>query len=398
MGLEGVGSVGNVTSNWARREGTGDATVARVYYIDWLRVLAVLLLFPFHSGRVFNADDPFYAKSSIESLPLSYLLGFIDRWHMPLLFLLAGASTCFAMKRRSMGQYASERSKRLLVPLVFGTLVLVPPQTWYGARTNAGYQGSFWEYISSGAFLSLDNLFGRGDYFGGISPAHLWFIMFLWLMSILALPILAYGRSGRGSARLTSLARRLGRPWWWPAVVLVILVGDAMPEVGGKNFLYYFVFFVLGYVVMHDQAFAASAERWRLAALVAGFGITAVTIALWRFGDSLPDPSVERALWTYLKLAGGWLSLVGLFGYGRRFLDRPSPALAYLAESSYPVYILHQTVIVAIGFYLVMAVPWPFVGWPLLIALAVTATFVLYEGVRRVRPLRFLLGMRPAKK
>jgi peptidoglycan/LPS O-acetylase OafA/YrhL len=168
--------------------------------------------------------------------------------------------------------------------------------------------------------------------------------------------------------------------------------------VGGKNFLYYFVFFVLGYVVMHDQAFAASAERWRLAALVAGFGITAATIALWRFGDSLSDPSVERALWTYVKLAGGWLSLVGLFGYGRRFLDRPSPALAYLAESSYPVYILHQTVIVAIGFYLVMAVPWPFVGWPLLIAWAVTATFALYEGVRRVRPLRFLLGMRPAKK
>jgi peptidoglycan/LPS O-acetylase OafA/YrhL len=369
----------------------------RVHYIDWLRVLAVLLLFPFHAGRVFNYGDPFYAKSPIESIGISYLLGFINAWHMPLLFMLAGASTYFALKRRTIRQYAGERSLRLLVPLAFGIFFIVPPQTWLGARTNAGYTGSFAEYIMSGAFLDPTNLFGRGDYYGGLSPAHLWFIMFLWILSMVSIPVLGWGRTERGDSALTRLSARIAHPFWWPLIVVAILVGDALPDISGKNPFYFLVFFLLGYLFMHQDAFATWAEKLRLPALGAGAIIVAVTVALWRFGDSLPDPSVARALWTYLELTGGWLVVVGLWGYGRRFLDQPSPRLAYLAEASYPVYILHQTVIVVIGFYLVLLVPWPVLGWPLLMPLAAAVTFVLYEGVRRVGPLRFLFGMRPRR-
>ncbi len=367
----------------------------RVHYIDWLRVLAVLLLFPFHTGRVFNANDPFYAKSAIESVGLTYLLAFIDRWHMPLLFLLAGASTYFALKRRSIGQYVAERSKRLLVPLVFGVFVLVPPQTWYGARTNDGYPGSYVEYLTSGAFLDSGNLFGRGDYFGGLSPAHLWFILFLWLLSMAALPVLARGRSERGAAAYAGWAERISRPAWWTAVVFAILVGEALPGIGGKNPFYYLVFFLLGYVAMHDDSFFATAQRlWRPAVLI-GAMLTTLSLIFWGFGDSLRDPSVGRALWTYGKLMGGWLIVVGLLGFGRAYLDRPSARLDYLAEASYPIYILHQTIIVILGYYLVQVAPQPWIGWPLLMLISVPATFTLYEGVRRVPALRFLFGMRP---
>lgn len=367
----------------------------RVYYVDWLRVLAVLLLFPFHAGRVFNANDPFYAKSSIESLSISFVLGFIDRWHMPLLFLLAGASTYFALKHRTLLRYSGERAKRLLVPLVFGTLVLVPPQTWYGARTNDAYTGSFLHYLTSGAFLNPDNLLGRGDYFGGLSPAHLWFIMFLWLISMLALPLLAIGRTERGAAFYARIARAMGRPAWWLLVVFAIMVGEAMPEIADKNLLYFFVWFTIGYLSMHDDSLAATAERFRWPVLMAGLAICATTLALWRLDETIPDPSVARAFWTYLKLSGGWLTVAGLIGMGRAYLDRPSRALTYLGEASYPVYILHQTVIVALGYYVAAAVPEPWLGWPLLMLLAVPVTFGLYEVVRRVGVLRFLFGMRP---
>ena len=80
---------------------TLDAAPARQHYIDWLRVLAVLLLFPFHVSRVFNTDDPFYVKAAHLSGPLSDALNFISVWHMPLLFVLAGASTFFALGKRS---------------------------------------------------------------------------------------------------------------------------------------------------------------------------------------------------------------------------------------------------------------------------------------------------------
>src|SRR5512134_1626183 len=79
-----------------RLRGGGSAMPRRLHYIDWLRVLAVLLLFPFHVSRVFNAGEPFYIKGPELSEALNLTLGFINQWHMPLLFLLAGASTYLA--------------------------------------------------------------------------------------------------------------------------------------------------------------------------------------------------------------------------------------------------------------------------------------------------------------
>lgn len=124
----------------------------RLHFIDWLRVLAVLLLFPFHTSRVFNLGAPFYVKSAYLYHALNWVIRFINIWHMPLLFLLAGASTYFALRKRTPGRYAGERVTRLFVPLLFGWLVLIPPQTWYGARFNSGYARSFWQYLGTSIF------------------------------------------------------------------------------------------------------------------------------------------------------------------------------------------------------------------------------------------------------
>ena len=172
---------------------------ARLHYIDWLRVLAVLLLFPFHTLRVFNTNDPFYVKAAHLSVPVTYLLNFISVWHMPLLFVLAGASTYFALGKRSSRQYLRERRLRLLLPFVFGILVLIPPQTWYGGRFNSGYGASLFHYIVSGDFLKW-NIKNGGDYYGGFGIGHLWFIIILFLLAIIALPLFAWGRGERGSA------------------------------------------------------------------------------------------------------------------------------------------------------------------------------------------------------
>ena len=138
-----------------------DATTNRLHYIDWLRVLAVLLLFPYHTLRVFNTEA-FYVKAGQLSTTLDYVLGFISVWHMQLLFVLAGASTYFALRKRSSRQYLGERFTRLGVPFVMGVfLVLIPVQTWYGARFNSGYQDSFWHYLISGDFLQWNIQDGR---------------------------------------------------------------------------------------------------------------------------------------------------------------------------------------------------------------------------------------------
>ena len=203
----------------------------RLRYIDWLRVLAVLLLFPFHVGRVFNAGEAFYVKGPEVSDTASRVMGFFSFWHMPLLFLLAGASTYLALGRRSRKQYAGERLRRLLVPFVFGMLVLIPPQTWYGARFNSGYDGSYPSYLFGGDFLQVEA--GRDDYFGGLGTGHLWFILYLLVFSLVALPLWG-GRRGEGS-RLAGLSRFLAHPVGWLATGVALGAIAEFLDFDGEN-------------------------------------------------------------------------------------------------------------------------------------------------------------------
>lgn len=368
----------------------------RIHYIDWLRVLAVLLLFPFHVSRVFNAGEPFYVKSEHVSAALGWLLGFINVWHMPLLFFLAGASSYFALRRRSGGQYVSERVKRLLVPFLFGWLVLIPPQTWYGARFNEGYSESFVHYLVSGDFLAW-NIRDGGDYYGGFGLGHLWFILWLFAISLAALPLMSWGRE-RGRERLERLSRRIARPSWWLLPALTIFIGEAMPDPVGKNVFYYLVVFVLGYIAMTDAVFSETAERVAWIASALGAGLSLAWLLTGEVRDALPDPSFARVGLSLIGPLAVWCVIVGAVGLGRRFLDRPSPALSYLGAASYPLYILHQTVIVVLAFYVIALPVGGIVQWSTLLVLSVAATFALYEVARRIPLLRGVLGIRPARR
>ena len=369
----------------------------RIHSIDWLRVFAVLLLFPFHTGRVFNVNDPFYVKSAFQSGFISDVLSLIEVWHMPLLFLLAGASTYLAFRKRGAGQYALERVKRLLVPLLFGIFVLIPPQTWYGGRFNSGYTKSFWQYLASTDFLVF-NIRDGGDYYGGFGIGHLWFILFLLVISLVALALILPMRTPRGTRFAQGFARVLSHPAGWLLAAFIIMLAENTPEIAGINFIYYFVFFVLGYVIMTDERFAERAERYRWLATIAGLALAEFSVLTADFRHSFPDPSLERTGLTLLLFGSVWLVIVGALGLGRRYLDRPSKALSYLGEASYPVYILHQTVIVVLAWYVVrLPGPWA-LQWFALLALSVAATFGVYEVVRRVGVLRFLFGMKPRRR
>lgn len=370
----------------------------RLHYIDWLRVLAVLLLFPFHTLRVFNASEPFYVKSAYLSQSVDSVLWVIDFWHMPLLFLLAGAATYFALRKRTGWQYLGERLLRLGVPLLFGWAALIPPQTWYGARFNSGYAGSFLHYLTSGDWLVF-NIQEGGDYFGGFGIGQLWFILYLLFIALMALPLLLWWRSARGEHAARRFSRFLARPWAWPLVGILLMLAEALPSpIDGMSYFYYFTVFILGYAIMADEAFRASAERHRWPALIVGGAIIAFRMITWEWHDSFADPSWQLGLFNAVVLTGVWLIVTGLLGTGRRLLDRPSRALSYLAEASYPLYILHQTVIVVAAFYLVrLPGPWA-VQWVALLVVAVVVTFALYEVVRRIGVLRFVLGMRHRPK
>lgn len=191
------------------------------------------------------------------------------------------------------------------------------------------------------------------------------------------------------------LSRLLAHPGGWLLAGFAISVGDALPEIGGKNIFYYFVFFVLGYLALCSDEFIDAARRY--AWLVLPIGIAG---AVWRtatssWGGSLADPLAALARVSFLGMTARWLIIVGLLGAVSRLPNRRPRALEYLAEGSYPIHILHQSVIIVVAVYVLgLDIPWA-VQWVVLLAASVALTVLCYEIVRRVAWLRPLFGMRP---
>ncbi len=279
------------------------------------------------------------------------------------------------------------------MPLVFGIRVLIPPRTWYGARFNSGYRYSYLRYLVGGDFLHVD--FGRDDYFGGLGTGHLWFILYLLVFSLAALPLWA-GRHQEDS-RLVGLSRIPAHPAGWLPTGLALLAAGFLPEIGGDNPFYCFAFFVLGYLALCSQEFVAAARRWMWLAIPLGVAGAAGWVASTTWRHSLADPSPALTGIDFLGTTTSWLLIVGLLGLGSRFFERTSPSLEYLAEGSYPVYILHQTVIVVLAFYMVGANLSRAWLWLVLLAASPAGTFLCYEVVRRWNWLRYLFGMHPRR-
>jgi peptidoglycan/LPS O-acetylase OafA/YrhL len=372
--------------------------IQRRYDIDWLRIGAVLLLFPFHAARIFNLGEDFYVRNATASKSLSYIVEFLNPWHMPLLFLLAGASTWFALSYRGAGGYTVERVKRLLVPLLFGLLVIVPPQSYLGMISHGGADTSFFAWLPS---FFHQNAADPGAYFlGGMTFGHLWFILHLFLYSLIALPIVLFLRRRTGKRVIGWLAKLAERRGVILLFALFLCVAIPFPDMYGGNPVYLGMFFLLGYVLLSDVRFEHAIDRHKFAALLLGFipclGIAYFEVRGWpAVSWPLAAPLVDFA--HYLLIP--WFCMIALLGYGRRFLSFSNRFLKYTAQASYPVYLLHQTVIVAVGFFVVK---WG-VGTPIKYAAVLTgslvAAFLIYDlAIRRLNVLRFLFGMKVIRR
>lgn len=167
----------------------------RRYDMDWLRVLAMLTIFFYHCARFFGTEG-WHLKNAEQSSILVMIRGvLIWPWVMELFFLLSGVGAFYALKKRTAGSFIRERIKRLLIPLyTVGLLILLPPQFYFELFTNSGYKGSFWQ-IFPGYFKGLQppSLTAYPDTLIPIPFAgHLWFIQFLFLISLVALPLLFF--------------------------------------------------------------------------------------------------------------------------------------------------------------------------------------------------------------
>ena len=103
---------------------------------------------------------------------------------MSLLFLVSGVATAYLLERQGVRGFLRRRSVRLLVPLVFGMLVIVPPQSYLEVVEKVQYAGSYGDFL--GLYLTAYQGFCRdGDCLILPTWNHLWFVAYLWVYTLL---------------------------------------------------------------------------------------------------------------------------------------------------------------------------------------------------------------------
>jgi glucans biosynthesis protein C len=373
----------------------------RRHDLDWLRVIAIILLLFFHSAMPYVAEWGWHLKNPETSALLLEANFFLSRWRMALLFLISGIGTSYALGFRPAGGYLRERATRLVVPLVFGILFIVPPQIYMERLANGATYRSYLEFWPS-------VLQGRPYPEGNTSWHHLWFIAYLFLYSLAALPLFLCLRTERGRRVRAAIGRALAGPALYAlglplggvlAAMLVRWPGPQDVVHDWAHLVYYLLFFVFGYLL----AEAEGAWRWMEARRRASLGLALaciVAINYLRWNDAEPEWGYNAANAAYLVLYGfnAWFWVLAILGWGRRMLGFRSRLLDYASEGIYPFYLLHQTVIVIVAYYVIRAPDgvWAKFGFTSLVSLVLTVA--VYEFcVRPFRITRFLFGMKPPR-
>jgi len=383
------------------------AKPSRLYYIDWLRILAMLAIFFFHTNRFFDPAG-WHLKNVDQSVVSGAFTGLLDLWLMPLFFLLSGVGSWYALKFRSGGQYLFDRVKRLLIPLyTVGVFIILVPQVYFEFVTNEGYTGTFWGVIPL-YLASIPDKFYASPFFN-LFLGHLWFLQFLFLISLVTLPLLMYLKSEAGQKLIERLATWCSR---WGGVFLflipLILVRIGLMslfagQITWADFVYYAVFFLIGYVMPADNRFTDSFRRWGwvcLALGIVGWACAGLFISVLEYsfqdGESF---SLMFVLFQIIISVANLSWVVFILSLGVRYLNFSNKVVDYGNEAVLPFYILHQTIILGVGWFVIQWSMGIAPKYLIILALSFIGIMAIYHLlVRRINVLRFLFGMKLRKK
>jgi glucan biosynthesis protein C len=379
----------------------------RLYYLDWLRVLLILGVFLYHALSPFRAGLDWHITNPERSVTVTVIFVWLWPWALPLFFLVAGAASRFALRRRSNRQYVSERVARLLIPFIVGSILFSPLQAYLEALHKGSYQGSFLSYIPQ---MLADKT--SGNLFTPLTFTewgfHLWFLAFLFAYALLALPIFRWFQRDAGRSFISWLGRLVeGRGgillFILPLALARILVQPFFPEEHGwLDFVYSFLFFVLGYVLYADDRFVTAVRRDRWLSLAGGIlSLVAFGPLFAVFGDQFFEWSETFVMpWSIISILlftlSSWCWTLCVLYLAMKYLDFSNKWLEYGNSTIMPFYLLHQPVIVVIAFFVVQSS----VGILPKLLVVVIGSFLVTLGLVEllIRPFtltRRLFGMKP---
>lgn len=384
------------------------STDARRYDLDWIRVGAFGLLVFYHVGMYYVTWD-WHVKSPVAGPALEPFMMLTAPWRLSLLFVVSGAASAFLFRRRPDG-YLWERTRRLLLPLLFGMLVIVVPQAYYEVveKLPGGYHDGFLAFY--GRYLAADPSFCRdGDCLIVPTWNHLWFLAYLWVyVAMVWLVARAAPRAWRDAMTNWLHSGPLAGvgALWLPIAWLLaarLLLADRFESTHAlfddwHNHAQYLPLFALGFAVARAEPFWTALRRLRWPALVlavVSYAFIAWYFAFAGFGEERTPPDALRILLRAAWATNQWSAIVAILGFGQALRGANSRLLDYLVPAVLPVYILHQTVIVVLAHNLQPLGLQPALEGALLVAATFALCFAGYEAIRRLDWMRPLFGLKP---
>ena len=340
----------------------------RKYYLDNLRLVAILFIFLAHIFNIYSMGDTWYIRGQ-KSLVLGIINDIFKIWRIPLLFTITGIVSRYSLKKRSAEQYAKNRINQLLAPFIFGMLLIVPIQPYLAGLFHNGHAGYF------DSFTKVTNLTG---YDGAFTPGNLWFLLYLFVIAMVCLPFMNwYNNKGKGT---------LGDKVPLIAVVLMGLLPCIVNHdifkviaIDDKNILEYFVYFLLGYFFLSNDNLQEKLDKHRF--LLLGMAV----LYTWFMEFILNGAFRELAR---------WLAVLSILGLGRHYLNFSGKITGYIAKSSFGVYLFHQSWIVVVAFFIFKITDNPVMQIPLILLLSVILTYSTYEICRRTPVIRWMFGLK----
>lgn len=348
----------------------------RKYYLDNLRTLMILLLFPVHTFMIWNNYGTKFYVWGGESRLLSALITIVNPWFMPILFVIAGMCANYSLRKRSIKEFVKERFSKLLLPFISGMILLIPFQTLYARKFFFGYNGSLFDNFKY-FFTNFTDLSG---YDGCFTPGHLWFILFLFVISILSLVViklLPYEKIRNKTEKMNiAIIILLFVPVW-----LFYYIGNFGGFSLGKDLMLY----LLGYYVLSNELIMQKIIKWKRPIVVSFCILQAgLSIAYYQF-SYYGDLGVNIV---------GWLGVLSFLIIGNEYFNKKTKITDYLSKASFPVYILHQTILVISGYYVLLSIDNIVMQVLIIMAGSFLLTFLCYEIIRHIPYLRKLFGMK----
>jgi len=371
----------------------------RRYDLDWLRILAFGLLIFYHSGMFYVEGWGWHAKSQYQSSFLANIMLMVEPWRMPILWLISGIALRFVVAKVSITRLIAMRSIRILLPLLFGIFIIVPPQLYIEMTVNGDLQMSYWQFLKE-FFSNNSNIFTQ--YQPGIWPHidvnHLWFLRSLWeysLVFILLLPIL----NSPWISKIVQWISNIPSTFAILLVVLPLFILQICWQEGETRYPIGFVFMLYGFLLGWNTVF------WqRLKNKTRPLFIMSVTCFIcfitfynlvWinpeiKLADNEPRMLLGIFIYSLMRVLGVLTALAFAFN----FLNNKSKALSYFSDAVYPFYILHQTIIIVAGYLLSHLALGAILEPILLLIITISACFIGFEIIKRVEILRPFFGLK----